>query len=223
MARAPRDRPASQIALPLDWSAGGANDGPLLVGTSNADAVRYLRHVSTWPVRTAVLTGPRGSGRSLMGRLFARETGGRVIDGHDSVPEEAMFHAWNAAQASGTPLLIVADAPPADWQVALPDLASRLRAVPVLTIGEPDDCLARDLIEALFAQRGMAISPEVASYIVPRMERSYAMLHRIVAALDAASLEQGRRVGVRLTRETLLSQGLIDPDLLERQEPGQCR
>src|SRR3546814_20670718 len=100
MARAPRDRPASQIALPLDWSAGGANDGPLLVGTSNADAVRYLRHVSTWPVRTAVLTGPRGSGRSLTGRLFARETGGRVLHGPGSGSEEALFHAWNAAQAA---------------------------------------------------------------------------------------------------------------------------
>ena len=211
-------RALGQIALPLDWSAGGSNDGPLIVGTSNAEAVRYLRHVATWPVRTAILTGPRGSGRSLIGRLFARDSGGQVIDGHDSVSEEQLFHAWNAAQAGGLPLLIIADAPPADWNVALPDLASRLRAVPVLTIGEPDDCLARDLIEALFAQRGMALAPEVASYIVPRMERSYAMLHRIVAALDAASLAQGRRVGVRLTRETLLSQGLIDPDLLERQE-----
>jgi len=208
-------RPSGQIALPLDWSAGGSNDGPLIIGTSNADAVRYLRHVSTWPVRTAVLVGPRGSGRSLIGRLFARDTGGRVIDGHDSVSEEEIFHAWNAAQASGVPLLIIADAPPAEWTVALPDLASRLAAVPVLAIGEPDDCLARDLIEALFAQRGIAIAPEVASYIVPRMERSYAMIHRVVAALDAASLEQGRRVGIRLTRETLLSQGLIDPDLPE--------
>lgn len=215
--------PSGQIALPLDWSAGGSNDGPLIVGTSNADAVRYLRHVGTWPVRTAVLTGPRGSGRSLIGRLFARETGGRVIDGHDSVSEEAMFHAWNAAQSSGDPLLVIADAPPADWDIRLPDLASRLRAVPVLAIGEPDDCLARDLIEALFAQRGMALAPEVASYVVPRMERSYATLHRIVAALDAASLEQGRRVGVRLARETLLSQGLIDPDLLERQDEDTCR
>ena len=215
--------PSGQIALPLDWSAGGSNDGPLIVGTSNADAVRYLRHVGTWPVRTAVLTGPRGSGRSLIGRLFARETGGRVIDGHDSVSEEAMFHAWNAAQSSGDPLLVIADAPPADWNIRLPDLASRLRAVPVLAIGEPDDCLARDLIEALFAQRGMALAPEVASYVVPRMERSYATLHRIVAALDAASLEQGRRVGIRLTRETLLSQGLIDPDLLERQDEDTCR
>ncbi|SKB55619.1 HdaA/DnaA family protein [Sphingopyxis flava] len=215
-------RASGQFALPLDWSAGGANDGPLIVGTSNADAIRYLHHVSTWPVRTAVLTGPRGSGRSLIGRIFARETGGRVIDGPTSVSEEAMFHAWNAAQASGVPLLIIADAPPTEWEIALPDLASRLRAVPVLTIGEPDDCLARDLIEALFAQRGMAIAPEVSSYIVPRMERSYAMIHRIVAALDAASLEQGRRVGVRLARETLLSQGLIEPDLLERQDKIQC-
>lgn len=212
-----------QYALPLDWSAGGSNDGPLIVGSSNADAIRYLRHVSTWPVRTAVLIGPRGSGRSLIGRLFARDTGGHVIDGPDSVSEEEMFHAWNAAQASGHPLLIIADAPPAEWDIALPDLASRLRAVPVLVIGEPDDCLARDLIEALFAQRGMAIASEIPSYIVPRMERSYAMLHRVVAALDAASLEKGRRVSVRLTRETLLSQGLIDPDLLERQEPDSCR
>lgn len=216
-------RPTSQIALPLDWSAGGSNDAPLVIGTSNADAIRYLRHVATWPVRTAVLTGPRGSGRSLIGRLFAAETGGRVIDGHDSVPEEEIFHAWNAAQSSNIPLLIIADAPPPEWGIALPDLASRLRAVPVLTIAEPDDCLARDLIETLFAQRGIALAPEVAAYIVPRMERSYAMIHRVVAALDAASLEQGRRVGIRLTRETLLSQGLIDPDLLERQETGTCQ
>lgn len=214
---------SGQIALPLDWSAGGTNDAPLIVGASNADAVRYLRHVSTWPVRTAVLTGPRGSGRSLIGRIFARETGGRVIDGHDSVSEEEIFHAWNAAQASNTPLLIIADAPPHEWEIRLPDLASRLRAVPVLTIGEPDDCLARDLIEALFAQRGMAIAPEIPSYIVPRMERSYAMIHRVVAALDAASLEKARRVSIRLTRETLLSQGLIDPDLLERQDTSTCR
>ena len=216
-------RSTSQIALPLDWSAGGSNDAPLVIGTSNADAIRYLRHVATWPVRTAVLTGPRGSGRSLIGRLFAAETGGRVIDGHDSVSEEEIFHAWNAAQSSNIPLLIIADAPPFEWGIALPDLASRLRAVPVLTIAEPDDCLARDLIEALFAQRGIALAPEVAAYIVPRMERSYAMIHRVVAALDAASLEQGRRVGIRLTRETLLSQGLIDPDLLERQDVDICR
>src|SRR3546814_11522470 len=107
-----------------DWSSDVCSSD--LVGTSNADAVRYMRHVATWPVRTAVLTGPRGSGRSLMGRLFARDTGGRVIDGHASVAEEEIFHAWNAAQASGTPLLIIAAAPPSDWNVALRSEARRV-------------------------------------------------------------------------------------------------
>src|SRR3546814_4317983 len=105
-----------------------------------------------------------------MGRLFARETGGRVIDGHASVAEEEIFHAWNAAQASGPPLLIIADAPPSDWNVALPDLRSRLAAVPVLAIGAPAACLARDLIEALFAQRGGALAPGVAAHTVPPRE-----------------------------------------------------
>src|SRR3546814_13950711 len=99
-----------------------------------------------------------------MDRLFARGTGGRVIDGHASVAEEEIFHAWNAAQASGTPLLIIADAPPADWNVALPDLRSRLAAVPVLTIGEPDDCLARDLIDSLIPQRVVALAHGDDSY-----------------------------------------------------------
>lgn len=207
----------SQFALPLDWSAGGANDGPLIIGRSNAEAVRYLQHVSTWPVRTAVLVGPPRSGRSLMARIFARETGGRVIDGPTSVDEEDMFHAWNAAQTSGKPLLIVADAPPADWDIALPDLQSRLRAVPVIRIAPPDDCLARDVIGAMFAQRGLSVAPGVAAYIVPRMERSYVMIHKIVIALDQASLAQSRRIGIRLAREVLMEQGLIDPDLLERQ------
>src|SRR3546814_18684081 len=87
---------------------------------------RHTRCALVTGVQTCAL--PRGSGRSLMGRLFARETGGRVIDGHASVAEEEIFHAWNAAQASGTPLLIIADAPPSDWNVALPDLRSRLAA-----------------------------------------------------------------------------------------------
>src|SRR3546814_17612834 len=83
-----------------------------------------------------------------------------------------MFHAWNAAQASGTPLLIVADTPPSECHVALPALASRLRAVPVLTIGEPDACLARDMMEARFARRGLALSHEVPPQIVAREEGS---------------------------------------------------
>ena len=207
---------AAQFALPLDWSAAGANDLPLIVGPSNAEAVRYLAHVALWPVRTAVLTGPPKSGRSLIGRLFARTSGGRVVDGPDSLDEAALFHAWNAAQASGIPLLIIADTAPGHWAISLPDLASRLRAVPVLCLGDPDDALAQQLIEALFAQRGMLVAPDVAAFIVRRLHRSHAAILDAVNVLDAATLAGGRAVTKRLARDTLVASGLFQPDLIDR-------
>ena len=207
---------AAQFALPLDWSAAGSNDPPLVMGACNADALRYLAHPASWPVRTAVLVGPPQSGRSLIGRIFARSSGGRVIDGNASVDEDAMFHAWNAAQASGLPLLIIAaDAPPA-WGTALPDLRSRLAAVPVVRIGDPDDAYARDYIEAQFGQRGLVVGADVADFIVRRMHRSHATLAHIVAVLDAASLAQGRRIGKRLAGEVLRGAGLISDDLVDQ-------
>ena len=40
----------------------------------NADAVRHLGHWSLWPVTATLLTGPRKSGRSLLGRIFAAKS-----------------------------------------------------------------------------------------------------------------------------------------------------
>jgi hypothetical protein len=208
----------TQIALPLDWSAEGHNDPPLVVGACNSDAMRFLAHPADWPVRCAVLAGPPQSGRSLIGRVFARSSGGRVIDGPASVSEEAIFHAWNAAQASGEPLLLIADRLPAEWDIKLPDLASRLAAVPVVRIADPDDGYARDYIEVHFAQRGMVVGTDVAEFIVRRMHRSHAVLARIVEALDRAALAERRRIGKRLAGEVLREAGLIADDLVDQVE-----
>jgi chromosomal replication initiation ATPase DnaA len=85
-------------------------------------------------------------------------------------------------------------------------------------IGAPDDDHARDLIEMLFAQRGMAIAPDVADFIVRRMHRSHAVIAAVVDALDTASLAQGRRIGKRLAGEVLGQAGLIAADLVDRTE-----
>ena len=115
-----------------------------------------------------LVTGPRKSGRSLLGRIFVRKTGGRLFDDAEEHDEEALFHAWNDAQARRKPLLIVADAPPPAWKVALPDLRSRLAATPHVEIGPPDDALLGQLIVKLLGDRGIAAPPELADYLVPR-------------------------------------------------------
>lgn len=191
-----------QAALPLDWPADESDDA-FLVTPSNAVAARHLEHPGTWPVAATLLVGPRKSGRSLLGRIFARRSGGRFIDDADRRDERMLFNAWNEAQTTRLPLLMVADIAPPEWQIALPDLASRLSATPVVTIGEPDDELIGALLAQQLARRGVPLAPEVIAYLVPRVGRSHAHVIALADALDAASLARRRSITVPLAREVL--------------------
>jgi hypothetical protein len=197
-----------QIALPLDWPVAD-RDEDFLISESNRNAFEHLKRWSLWPVMATLVTGPRKSGRSLLGRLFVRKTGGRLFDNAEDHEEEALFHAWNEAQLSRRPLLIVADSGPPDWQVALPDLRSRLSATPHVSIGGPDDGLIGDLIVKLLGDRGIAVPPEVPAFVVPRIERSYVAVQQVVAALDRAALSHHRRITVAMAKRALSEDGVI--------------
>jgi chromosomal replication initiation ATPase DnaA len=88
----------------------------------------------------------------------------------------------------------------------LRDLRSRLRALPMAILGEPDDELFRALIIKYCSDRQMAVDEAVVSYLCSRIERSYAAARRAVALLDAEALRQGRPVTRALAAE-LLRQG----------------
>ncbi|NNM75569.1 chromosomal replication initiator DnaA [Sphingomonas sp. ID1715] len=199
----------SQMALPLGWPAEERQED-FIVSDSNARAVRHLEHWGTWPVMATILAGPRKSGRSLLARLFARKSGGRVIDDGDRKPEEELFHAWNAAQEAHKPLLIVADEAPPAWKIRLPDLRTRLSATPVLTLGDPDDPLAAGLIEKLLLQRNLQVPPGLVPWLVPRIERTHVGIIQAVDALDEAALAKRVRISVKLARETF---GMKQEDL----------
>lgn len=192
----------SQIALPLDWPV-PEDESSFVVTDANRLAVRHLGHIALWPVMTTILTGPRKSGRSLLGRIFAGKSGGAVIDDAERADEEAIFHAWNRAQATRRPLLLIADAAPPLWSVALPDLRSRLGATSRIAIGEPDDALAGALIERLLGARGLTAPPDLIRYLLPRIERSYLGIQRIVDAIDEIALARRARPGVALGRQAL--------------------
>jgi chromosomal replication initiation ATPase DnaA len=198
----------SQIALPLDWPVAD-RDEDFLISEANRAAFEHFKHWSLWPVMATILTGPRKSGRSLLGRIFVRKTGGRLFDDAEAHEEEALFHAWNEAQAKRRPLLIVAAAPPPTWEIRLPDLRSRLTATPQVRIEQPDDALLGDLIIKLLGDRGVAAPPELADYLVPRIERSYVTVQRIVDALDHAMLSHNRRMTVPMARRALVEAGLM--------------
>ena len=201
----------SQLALPLDWPAGDS-ESDFIVSTSNAIVVRHFQSWSTWPVMATLLTGPRKSGRSLLGRIVAARVGGELIDDAEAADEEAMFHAWNRAQERRRPLVLIVDRVPPEWAIALPDLRSRLSATPVVRIPEPDEQLAAQLIEKQVNARGLAAPVELIRYLVPRIERSYLGIHRTIEALDELSLQRRQGLTVPLARLALVRMGLIDEE-----------
>lgn len=176
----------SQIALPLTQRS-SADPARIIVGNANAQPYEALKDPSAWPYGTAVLAGPPRSGKSLLGK-WAEDQGITVLDDADTIEETALFHRWNAAQERDEKLLLIVGAQP--WEIALPDLRSRLGAAMQLEIGEPDDAMAQSMIEAIAEQRGLALAEGAAEYLVPRAERSFAALEQLVLAIDRLSLER---------------------------------
>ncbi len=100
-------------------------------------------------------------------------------------------------------LLLTGRQPPARWRLTLPDLRSRLSSIPVAAIGAPDDGLLEALLLKLFADRQLRIGPEIVSFLLPRMERSFDAVRALVAAIDAAALSGQRPVTIPLLRQVL--------------------
>jgi hypothetical protein len=201
----------TQIVLPLSRAAAGP--ARIVLGTGNAAVAEALAHPESWPFRTAVLTGPPRSGKSLFARWFAESGAGDAIDDAQALGEAELFHRWNRAQEEGRPLLIVGGEPP--WDVALPDLRSRLGAALQLEIGPPDDALAEELILALAEERGLPLGHEAAAYLVPRAVRSYLQFEKLVEAIDRLSLERKVPPTLAIWRAALEAvQGPEEPRLL---------
>jgi len=157
-----------------------------------------------------LLTGPRRSGRSLLARTFIERVGGRLFENADRHDEEELFHAWNAAQDSGKPIVMIVDEVPPAWQINLPDLRTRLAITPIARIEQPDDALFRAIVQLLFADRGMHIPDDALKYIGDRVERSYWMAERVVDAIDRFAIAERSRLTLPTIRRALGEGGIID-------------
>ena len=213
-----------QLALALPHAESFARED-FLTGSSNGTALAMIERWPDWPDRALALTGPEGSGKSHLAAIWAEKSGARRIaaralgetdllgalatgalvveDAADELDERALFHLLNLVREEDEFLLMTAPASPAHWRVALADLASRLRAVPVVALSAPDDALLRALLVKLFADRQLAVDESLIGYLATRIERSFAAARETVALIDREALRQQRPVTRALAAETL--------------------
>ena len=177
-----------QIALPL--GAGATTPARIVLGNANQAVFEALAAAPSWPFRTAVLAGPPRAGKSLIARWFAESGAGEAIDDAERLDETELFHRWNRAQERATPLLLITGQHEGGWQIALPDLASRIGAALQLELGAPDDAMIAELLQVHAEQRALALGLDAAAYLVPRCERSHIAVEQLVEMIDRLSLER---------------------------------
>jgi chromosomal replication initiation ATPase DnaA len=207
-----------QLALALDHAESHARED-FFAGPSNQAALDLIERWPDWPSRLMLLVGPEGAGKSHLAAIWARRSGARTLaaralDDPDRLPvalatgalvledlavgrfdERTLFHLINLAHEERAYLLITArTAPTVGWSIALPDLASRLRALPVVSLAPPDDALLRAVIVKQFTDRQLAVEEGLISYLAARIERSFAGARSAVERLDREALRQRRPV-----------------------------
>jgi chromosomal replication initiation ATPase DnaA len=220
MTAAPR-----QLALALDHPESLARED-FLSGPSNASALALIETWPAWPARSIILTGPEGSGKSHLAAIWAETAGARMVAARALDPsmvprslatgavviedlasgefdERALFHLLNLAREQQAFGMLTARALPGNWKVALRDLASRLQALPTVSLARPDDALLRAVLVKLFADRQVAVEETLIGYLVTRVERSFAAARTVVARLDAESMGRKRPLTRALAADIL--------------------
>jgi chromosomal replication initiation ATPase DnaA len=217
------------IQLPIDLPHRPAlGRADFLVSDCNTAALGWIERWPQWPARALVLYGPPGSGKSHLAELWRARSGGVLIAGEElarsdpielasrravalddagRAPERALLHLYNCIVEAGASLLVVAREAPASWPIALPDLASRLRAAPTVAIAPPDDALLAAVLVKHFADRQVRVAPGVIGFLLRRMERSFATAGALAERLDRLALGAGRPITVALARRVLAEAG----------------
>jgi chromosomal replication initiation ATPase DnaA len=214
-----------QLALSLEHVESFARED-FLSGPSNAAALTLVETWPDWPARAVVLAGPAGSGKSHLASIWAARAGARFLLARSLVEtkvpaalatgalvvedltpgafdERALFHLINLVREEGAYLLLTAASPPAGWPVEIPDLASRLKAAPVVMLAPPDDALLRAVLVKLFADRQLAVDEALVGLLTMRIERTFQAARAVVAKLDQEAMQRKRPLTRALAAEVL--------------------
>lgn len=201
------------------------------VSPANAVALAAVDGWRDWPLGKLVLVGPEGSGKTHLARMWAAAVGARIVAGAELAgadiaqlaaggpvvvedaeavagnrqAEEALFHLHNMVVPQA-PLLLTARQPARDWGITLPDLRSRMDAASLARLEPPDDALLAAVLVKLFGDRQVVVPAALIPWMVTRMERSLAVARRLVAALDARALAEGKPIS-RAMAAALLDSG----------------
>lgn len=221
-----------QLILPFDQPpAFDAKD--FIVSSSNEEAYLWLQAWPDWSYPCVAIYGESGCGKTHLSSIWQTATGARYLsaedfnaaaldilfeepglfildDAHLINREEKFFHFYNHLMSIQGNLLLLSPLAPAHWKMTLPDLRSRLNAMPAIKIFPPDEALLTQVIQKLFTDLQLKVDDAVINFLTKHMERSFKSARLWTTALNTFAMTQKRGITIPVVRE-ILSQ----PDLAE--------
>lgn len=222
---------ASQLPLPLTQRSAMSRED-FVVAPANAEAVAFIDSWPDWPVATAALYGPAGSGKTHLAEIWTRRSNAQsltalqlnestlsmldparafVVENIDASPatrarDTILFKLMESATRAA-PLLLTGQEPPPAWPAMLPDLASRFVSLLAFPLWAPGDDLLAAIARKLFSDRQLAVPDAVIVRMIRSLERSPFAVRAFVAEADAKALAEGRAVTLALIRELIAVDG----------------
>jgi len=219
--------PSRQLLLDLaQRPALGAED--FLVSASNQAAADMIDRWPDWPLASIMVVAPARAGKTHLANVWRLKSGAArlvasalreddvasangallVEDLHDGIAHErALFHLLNLVREHRLSMLLTSRVPPGELDVRLPDLRSRLRALPLVSIARPDEGLLKAVLVKHFSDRQLAVEPHVVNHLALHMEQSMEAAANIVAEIDRLAMASHRKVTRALAAEALARLG----------------
>ncbi len=218
--------------LPFPYATVSAANSDLLQSTANAPAIAMVQSwlaqdIPAGEPKGFVLTGPKGAGKSHLLQIEAKRIGAQLFSG-GSLPRQsqsekivfiddaplidanALLAFYHQAIKIEQRFVIAGQGTPQDWArqndksgEVLPDLMTRLAALPSAILPAPDEALLAMVFEASLAARQIRIQPETAQAAAQSLRRSLHVARDFAALVDEEALAKQHKVDKAFVRECL--------------------
>lgn len=199
------------------------------ISQSNKLATNLVNQWPEWPQKQHLLYAPSGYGKTHLAHIFQQRSsatyidaatldieklnnclqinkGTIIVDNIGSVKnEETLFHLYNHIKSQNLYALYISNKKPAYLNLTLPDLSSRLKALPIIEIEPADDMLLEAVVTKWLGDLQIKISKEARRYLLTQIPRNLSDIKVFMQKLNEVSLRDKRNITIPFVKQILVS------------------